>query len=122
MSDPSQWIHQHSFLLLVCALLLAGLVIISWFRLWTRRTLMIWGGAAVLAAVMLLGLRTPPATVSEVLDKPAADDALDKTSVMNSVVSTDRLLDFSSVEDIEVYLRAGEKPTLVEFYSDFGIG
>jgi hypothetical protein len=122
MSDPSQWIHQHSFLLLVCALLLAGLIIISWFRLWTRRTLMIWGSAAVLAAVLLLGLRTPPATVSEVLNEPIADDALDKTSVMNSAAPTDRSLDFSSAEAIGAYLQEGKKPTLVEFYSDFGIG
>ena len=83
---------------------------------------MIWGGAAVLAAVLLLGLRTPPATVSEVLNEPIADDALDKTSVMNSAAPTDRSLDFSSAGAIGAYLQEGKKPTLVEFYSDFGIG
>lgn len=122
MDTFSQWIHQHSFLLLICALLLAGLIVISWFRLWTRRSLMVWGSAAVLAVIMLLGLRTPPATVSEVLDEPIADNAWDKTSVVNSAVPTNRSLDFSSAEDIEAYLQEGKKPTLVEFYSDFGIG
>lgn len=83
---------------------------------------MVWGSAAVLAVIMLLGLRTPPATVSEVLDEPIADNAWDKTSVVNSAVPTNRSLDFSSAEDIEAYLQEGKKPTLVEFYSDFGIG
>lgn len=121
MDTFSQWIHQHSFLLLICALLLGGLILLSWFRLWTRRSLMIWGGAAVLSVVLLLGLRTPGATVSETVSEPATNNTVSKTkNVENSAVSTE--LDFTSTADIEAYLQNGEKPTLVEFYSDFGIG
>jgi phosphoglycerol transferase MdoB-like AlkP superfamily enzyme len=122
MGTLSQWIHQHDFLLLVCALLLGSLFVLSWFRLWTKRTLIVWSGLAALAVVVLLGLRTPAATVSEVSGEPATANASTKTNTTNSAVATERELTFSSMEAIEAYLQRGEKPTLVEFYSDFGIG
>jgi hypothetical protein len=121
MNTLSQWIHQHDFLILVCALLFASLFLLLRFRLWTGRTLIIWSSLLILAVVMLLGLRTPPATVSEALVEPVVANALTTTNTTTSASLTDALLIFSSIDEIEAYLQSGEKPTLVEFYSDFGI-
>lgn len=121
MNTLSQWIHQHDFLLLVCALLLSSFILLSWFRLWTRRTLIIWSGLLILGVSILLGLRTPPATASEVLGEPGVASALTTTKTKAFAASPETVLSFSSTEEIEAYLHNGAKPTLVEFYSDFGI-
>ena len=42
-------------------------------------------------------------------------------SPTNTLPTMSMEVDFNSISEIEKYLQNGEKPTLVEFYSDFGI-
>ncbi len=113
MNTLSQWIHQHNFLLLVCAIFLVSLVLLLWLKRWNKHTAIVWGISAVLAIALLFSLRTPNATVSQRLDKPVQ---LETTISIESTI-----LDFETVDDIETYLANGDKPTLVEIYADLGI-
>jgi hypothetical protein len=123
MYTLSQWLHQHDFLLLVILLLAGSLFVLLWFRLWTRRTAVVWGGFLVLAVAVLVGLRTSAAIESEILAGPEFVNVSNKNVAANSVNTTEeRFPNFFSTEDITTYLQNRDKPTLVEFYSDFGMG
>lgn len=122
MNTFAQWLHQHSFIVVVCFLLVGSYFLITWFRRWTRRTFVIWLGCLVFSVVVVLSLRTPAVTVSELVSDSAVDNSIAKSNMMNTAASANRPLDFSSIQDIERYLGSGGKPTLVEFYSDFGFG
>lgn len=74
-----------------------------------------------MAVIILLGLRSPSATVSEILGEPQVANALATTKTKAPAAASNRVLSFFSAAEIEAYLHNGEKPTLVEFYSDFGI-
>lgn len=122
MDTFAQWLHQHSFLVVLCALLVGSFFLITWFQRWTKRTFIAWLSCLVLSVVVVLGLRTPAATVSEVVGESVAANSLAKSNMVNSAVPTDKSLEFSSTAEIESYLANSDKPTLVEFYSDLGIG
>lgn len=122
MNTFAQWIHQHDFMILLGAILLGSSILLSWFRLWTKKRVLVWGTSLGLAVVFLFSLRTPAATVS----MPTETAVLSNTSTIAKVSEQTNALEngvieLNSIEEIEQYLQNGAKPTLIEFYSDFGV-
>lgn len=99
-----RWFQQHNILLLLALIVsLAGLLIIR-FR---RRSLYwwgAWGGLVIAVAITLFMLRTAPMSISE--HSPASIEPMEQY--------------LNSVAEIAALVTAGEKPTLVEFYVDYG--
>ena len=111
-----EWVHQHSFLLLLMAVLGGTAIVLLVKRrpywLWS-----VWVGLALTAAGTVFLLRTPAASVSEHLPQPAIEGK--KTA---SLPAYHELVGLDSEEQIEALLAAGPKPTLVEVYVDYGFG
>lgn len=63
-----------------------------------------WGGLVIAVTITLFMLRTPPMSISEPL--PASIEPLEQY--------------LTSVAEIEALVATGDKPTLVEFYVDYG--
>lgn len=107
----SQWIHQNNILLSVTLFFLVTFVWMTLFKRWNRLQLLTWLGLLGVSAVALFALRTSPASVTGVIG-PAQEDADQPAETVN--------LEFHTVDEITAYLSNSDRPTLVEFYSDFG--
>lgn len=125
MNTPAvQFLNQYSWLL-VCAALLVGSALYLRLRQASRRWWGVWGLFALANAGMLMLLPTPAARLSEY--QPAVWHEGGRYPInINDRVTTgytfNRSLQFSSVAEIEAALLSTKgRPTLVEFYSDFGI-
>ena len=109
-----EWVHQHSFLLLLMAVLggtaLVLLVKRRSYWLWS-----VWFGLALAATGTVFLLRTPAASVSEHLSQPAI-----KGNETAFLPAYHELVGLGSEEQIGALLAAGPKPTLVEVYVDYG--
>ncbi len=98
------WIQQHTILLLLgCIVLLSGLLIAR-LRRHSRRWWGAWGGLVSASALTLFMLHTAPIAISE--HSPAGAEYLEPY--------------LTSVAQIKSLLAEGAKPTLVEFYVDYG--
>ncbi len=118
MNTFAQWLHQHDFVILLTVIFAGSLILLSWLRLWTKKRILVWSAFLGLAVVFVLSLRTPAATVSE-METAVSPNSLATTNNINQPNALE--IEFDSITAIEAYLQGSEKPTLVEFYSDFGI-
>lgn len=118
MISISEWVHQHSFLLLVVAVV-SGTAVPLLVRRRSRWLWSAWAGLILAAAGSLIVLRTPAATVSEHLP---GESVLSTTGADVGSLLAYRELSLESEHQIEQVLAAGPKPTLVEVYVDYGIG
>lgn len=114
MISFSEWVHRHSFLLLVVAVV--GCTAVPFlFRRWPLWVWLGWAGLALAGAGSIFLLHTPAATVSE--HQPDESASLHKVDTQKY-----RELSPESEEKIEELLAAGPKLTLVEIYVDYGLG
>ncbi|MCE7981367.1 MAG: LPXTG cell wall anchor domain-containing protein [Caldilinea sp. CFX5] len=98
------WLQQHNILLLLgVSVLLAGLLILR-FRRRSPYWWGAWGGIVIVVIITLFMLRTSPMSISEQL--PASIEPLEQY--------------LTFVAAIEALVTTGDKPTLVEFYVDYG--
>ncbi|MFK7800503.1 MAG: hypothetical protein AB8G95_02620 [Anaerolineae bacterium] len=75
----------------------------------------VWLGFLAISAAFLFWLQSPSASISQTyIQNPIGE------SGPSSIAKTQVSLEFMSIEEIEIYLNSTGKPTLVEFYSDFG--
>jgi hypothetical protein len=119
MTWLAEWVHEHSFLLLVIAVVGYGPVPLL-VRRWPPWVWSAWAGLVVFAgAGTVFLLHTPAATVSEHLPEKSAFPMTEDTTGLRLDY---RELDWKSEENIEQLLAAGPKPTLVEVYADYGLG
>ena len=107
----AQWIHQNNIILSVVILFLASFTFITILKSWTRPRLIIWVVLLGISIAALFSLQTPSAFVTESTDLEL--DGVESIKTVN--------LEFNSVDEIEAYLSSSDVPTLVEFYSDFGL-
>ena len=114
------WLHQHDVLLLIGLLLGGSAVLLSWLRCWIRGRLIVWSVLLLVAIVFLLGLRTPPASVSEP-ESAAIINTSNPSQAINPVSLGYMELSLDSLQVIQAAILSGDKPTLVEIYADFGI-
>lgn len=112
MHTFSQWLHQHSFLLMLGAVFAALGLWLGWRRRWAGR-LALGGAWLVVMGALWVGLRTPAATVAEHRARSLA------TPVAVGPAYAELALD--SVAAIQATIAGSGKPTLVEVYSDYGI-
>lgn len=98
------WIQQHNILLLLSFIVLLTGLLIARFRRQSRHWWGAWGGLVIALALTLFMLRTAPITISE-----------------HSQAGAEYLEPYpTSVAQIKSLLAEGAKPTLVEFYVDYG--
>jgi hypothetical protein len=107
-----QWLHQHDLLLLGLGII-AATGLLPLLRRRSPRAWLLWLGVTGLTLAGLFSLRTSNASVTE-HDGPAPEALEAQLLYMEP--------DLKSVEAIEQLLADGKKPTLVEVYSDYGIG
>jgi len=115
MNTLSQWLQQHDFLVFVSVTLAGSAILISMLRRWTRRALAVWMGLLLLAVASVIALRTPSASVSVASESEPRDDLAPSAPAYEE-------LSLASEEAIQNFIQSGGKPTLVEIYSDFGLG
>lgn len=123
MGGTLQFLNQHALLLAGGGALIVPAVVLG---LW-RASRGWWAAWAVLGLALtgtFFALRTPAATLSSfepaVADEPAAAEA-EPAPVL--VLVHEEIAGFDSVEAIRAKLAASAgKPTLVDFYADFGFG
>jgi hypothetical protein len=120
MNTFSQWVHQHDLLLLCGAVLTVIALLLGYLRLRLRWWLG-WFGGVALVCVAAVALRTPAASVYDHEDRPVTSDLLADVEEATSLPAIYSEPDFTSVEAIEKTLAESGKPTLVEFYTDYGI-
>ena len=99
-----QWFQQHNVLLLLCLIVILAGIFVLIFR---RQSLAWWGawcGLVVTVVVTLFLLRTAPISINAYLGQ-------DETYVEPNL---------NSVAAIKSLIANGDKPTLVEFYVDYG--
>jgi predicted membrane metal-binding protein len=121
MNTFSQWLHQHDILIIISVILLGSALFLSWQQKWTKRNRIIWGTGVLLGAASIFALRTPSVSIVgtptniNVANAYAPSDLTppSATAVANPVSE--------SIAEIEALIQDGDKPTLVEIYSDFGI-
>jgi hypothetical protein len=121
MNTLSQWLQQHDFLLLLSLPLVGSAILISWLRRWTRRALATWMGLLLLAVASVIALRTPYVSVS-VAPKSIASQGDTPDDLAETASPGYEELSLTSVEAIRNFIESGRKPTLVEIYSDYGLG
>jgi len=110
-----QWLHQHDLVLLGLGIIaVTGLLPLLGRR--SPRSWLLWLCITVLTLAGLFSLRTSDASVTE--HAGPAPEALE-TQLTQLLYSEP---DLKLVEAIEQMLADGKKPTLVEVYSDYGIG
>ena len=121
MNTLSQWLHQHDILIIISVILLGSALFLSWQKRWTKRNRIIWGTGVLLGVAATFALRTPSISITgtspsiNIANAYAPSDLTppSATAVENPVSE--------SIEEIEALVQEGDKPTLVEIYSDFGI-
>ncbi len=97
-------------------LIAAVLVVTSFVLIYHPRSRLLWSIAAGLvlsAVVAAIVLRTPSASMTE-----HRQSEKELTAESGALKEEKRL---ESVEEIESLLASGDKPTLVELYSDYGL-
>jgi hypothetical protein len=92
-----------------------------------RRWWLAWGGLAVVLVAGFFSLRTPAATVTEFqpVPSPVVEEAGTETvsaEAFAALVKVGETPQFTSAEEVRRFLTSsGGKPTLVDFYTDFGL-
>jgi hypothetical protein len=116
------------YLLLTLPLLvLAGWAVVLMVRRARRRWWLAWGGLGVVLVAGFFSLRTPAATVTEFrpAPSPAVEEAATETPSAESLAALVKVGEtppFTSAEEIRRFIASsGGKPTLVDFYTDFGL-
>ena len=119
-----QFLNQYSFLFLMALILVGGTLYLRW-RQASRQWWGVWGVFALANVGVVALLPTPAATLSGRELAPLASQAAE-SSPINDAVPEEIIANLphypQSVAEIEAMLAADERPTLVEFYSDFGLG
>jgi thiol:disulfide interchange protein len=109
-----QFLNQYGLLLLPLGLLAFGAIVLIRKRS-SRKWWLTWVGLAALLAVGFFSLRTPAATLTYF--QPSDPDSPDP------VVQVSEVHQFADPEALRSFLAtSGGKPTLVDFYTDFGVG
>jgi hypothetical protein len=103
MLTPSQWIHQHNFLL-AGATVCVGLALILLYRRSRLRWWAAWTAGVSLFVATIFMLRTPDVTLS----------------TPDSMLNYEEL-DLPTVNAIEQAIPSFGKPVLVEIYADLGL-
>ena len=124
MAEYYQWVRQHNVLIFVLAGIAAGAVLLRYRRL-SRKWWLLWSGWSAVACGLLFNLHTPAATLTshaqlETRNRPSETETPQQTN------DTSNILQFAeptpqTIEDIHALLKGGDRPTLVEVYSDFGL-
>jgi hypothetical protein len=125
MTFAIQFVNQYFLLLVPLVLLAVGALFLVHLRR-SRRWWLVWGVCATLIVGTLLWLRSPPATITQFrragtengetlnLQGPASDAVVSQVS---EVFAPGTLADIRAAIG-----SSGSKPTLVELYTDFGLG
>ena len=123
MSSIGQFINQYSLVWLYLLLLAMTAVFLHNRRTWHRWRLF-WGWGLFAIVALFFSLRTPQATLSQFQPKSSSTELASPNSLNHSIsVPTQDALSFETVDEIEAAIHSNDgRPTLVEFYSDFGIG
>lgn len=115
MNNLSQLIHQNNIFIVVSLIALGSFVLTTWLKKWTPAKFIVWLSFLTVSAAFLFWLQSPSASISQAYARNSNEE-----SGPSSVAKTEKYFEFLSVEEIEDYLSSTNKPTLVEFYSDFG--
>ena len=120
MTPILQFVNQYSFLLVCAAGLIAAAVYLR-RRQAARGGWGVWGMVAVANVGVVMMLPTPAVRLSD--GEPGRETAGDFGSAGDAAsqgfVNT---WGPESISEIKAILAEGKRPTLVEFYSDFGLG
>jgi hypothetical protein len=121
MQEYFQLVRQHNIPIFVLATIAVTAFVLRRIRP-SRPWWLLWVGYSAFACGLLLTLRTPAATLTfhdgvPTQGSPSADEPMPNAidSTMQLVLPT-----LTTVEDIKGFLGSGDRPTLVEVYSDFG--
>ncbi len=115
------------FLVLVPLALMTGIALLLFLRRAPRRWWIVWGGSTVWVVAILLSLRTSAASVSQFQANDAerrptntADQAQDTEAEL--LPGTPDVSDPQTPDEVRSAIASSTgKPTLVEFYTDYGI-
>jgi hypothetical protein len=123
-SPVVQFLNQYSFLFLMALILIGGTLFLRRKQA-SRRWWGVWGAFALANVGVVAMLPTAAARLSGREVAPLASQAAG-SSPINDAVPEEFIANLpsypESVADIEAMLATAERPTLVEFYSDFGLG
>ena len=130
MQEYLQLARQHNIPIFVLATIVVTALVLRRIRS-SRPWWLLWGGYSAAACGLLLTLRTPAATltfhdaVPTFHDSKSAQDPLspnEPAPFPNTIESNIQVVQpiLKTVEDIKRFLGSGDRPTLVEVYSDFG--
>jgi hypothetical protein len=121
-----QFLNRYALLLLPLLVVggwAAGLLVRRAGRKWW----LAWGGLSALLVAGFFSLRTPAATLT--MFRPLSPTPVEETGTAPGYPDTSPVVErvsatpqFGSADEIRSFLAAsGGKPTLVDFYTDFGV-
>src|SRR5262245_13748755 len=120
MAAGVQFLNQY-FLLWAPLLFLGSAALILFVCRASRRWWLAWGAALVAAAATLFSLRTSSGTLSHYAVVGGEAGQAEDQALNIEIIR--ELFDPKSIEEIEAALATSDgKPTLVEFYTDVGLG
>jgi hypothetical protein len=123
MASVLQFINQYSLVWLYLLLLIMTAAFLHKRRTW-RRWPLFWGWGFLSTGALIFALRTPQATLSQFQPKSSSTELASPNSLNDSISAPIQdTLSFETMDEIEAAIISNDgRPTLVEFYSDFGIG
>lgn len=123
MQEYLQLARQHNIPIFVLATIAVTALVLRRIRS-SRPWWLLWGGYSAAACGLLLTLRTPAATLTFHDSKPVQGSLSpnEPAPFPNTIESNMQVVQpiLKTVEDIKGFLGSGDRPTLVEVYSDFG--